>query len=243
MSSRQLRRAAERNVRKLARKQNSSDPSPVDSEPCLIQTPISDARLQANRANAQLSNGPASPEGKAISSQNNFRHGLTGAFKVLPSETQQKFDQLLAALCDEYQPSTPTEDILVSKMAEHHWLSRRAQNLQDLNIEEPNAFALYLRYQTTNDRAFLKCLNELAKLRAARLKAERGFESQKQAADSHAARVRLADARAEHLEIENELKTYMSAPLPGHAQIPVERVKEVVQHGFRQIAREMQAAS
>ncbi len=232
MTARQLRRAAERNARKEARKQERVTENPSVCEQALCEQAfspavITEARLAANRANAQLSTGPTSAEGKAISSQNNFRHGLTGTFKVLASENQEDFDQLLAALRDEHQPSTPTEDILVSKMAEQYWLSRRAQSLQDVNIEEPKAFALYLRYQTTNDRAFLKCLNELIKFRAARLKQERGFESQKQAAEANAARVRLANARAEQIEIENELKTYMSAPLPGHKQIPVERVTEV----------------
>ncbi len=221
MTTRQLRRAAERNARKEARKQERVTENASLCEQALCEQAFSpagmtEARLAANRANAQLSTGPTSVEGKAISSQNNFRHGLTGAFKVLATENQEDFDQLLAALRDEHQPSTPTEDILVSKMAEHYWLSRRAQSLQDLNIEESKAFALYLRYQTTNDRAFMKCLSELSKLR-----------SQKQQQELETARVRFANAKAEQLEIENELKTYMSAPLPGHKQIPVERVKEV----------------
>ncbi len=40
-------------------------------------------------------------------------------------------------------------------------------------------FSLYLRYQTTNDRAFHKSLDQLLKLKAERRKAEIGFERQK----------------------------------------------------------------
>ena len=32
--------------------------------------------------------------------------------------------------------------------------------------DQDRQFMLFLRYQTTNDRAFIKCLNELTKLRA-----------------------------------------------------------------------------
>ncbi|MBV8829662.1 MAG: hypothetical protein JO108_10600, partial [Acidobacteriaceae bacterium] len=39
--------------------------------------------------------------------------------------------------------------------------------------------ALYLRYQTTNDRAFHKSLDQLLKLRGKKRKAEIGFESQR----------------------------------------------------------------
>ncbi|MBV8867424.1 MAG: hypothetical protein JO210_18650, partial [Acidobacteriaceae bacterium] len=71
---------------------------------------------------------------------------------------------------------------------QHHWLVQRALGLQSLcfNIERPicdeeKQLALYLRYQTTHERAFHKCLRELATLRAGRKKAEAGFESQKRA--------------------------------------------------------------
>jgi hypothetical protein len=120
--------------------------------------------------------GPRTPEGKAKSSLNNLRHGLAGAFRVLDHESQSEFDDLAAALCDEHQPATATEAILVQRLAEHFWLSRRAQNLQDAAIigNSPANLGLFLRYQTTNDRAFHKCLAELARLR----KERRQFESQ-----------------------------------------------------------------
>jgi hypothetical protein len=72
-------------------------------------------------------------------------------------------------------------------MAQHLWLSKRAQTLQDATLsaeldmrDQERQFALFLRYQTTNDRAFHKCLATLLKLRAEKRRAEIGFESQKQ---------------------------------------------------------------
>ena len=142
--------------------------------------------LSPNRANAQLSSGPVTAEGKAVSCKNNFRHGFTGSFQVLTWENEAEFNTLHASLVTQHQPSLPFEIELVNKMAQHYWLARRAQLLQDLCFDSETAtlysgkeLALYLRYQTTHDRAFHKCSDELRKLRNEKRKAELGFESQK----------------------------------------------------------------
>ena len=151
-------------------------------------TNISDARLAANRANAQHSTGPITEIGRATSAQNHTIHGLArhnGTFKLLASEDPAGFEALKHSLAEEHLPTTETESILVSTMAESHWLSNRAQNLQATcfdettgQIADPKLFSLYLRYQTTHTRAFHKSLNDLVKLRAERRKAEHGFEAQ-----------------------------------------------------------------
>jgi hypothetical protein len=75
-------------------------------------------------------------------------------------------------------------------MAQHHWLRNRAELLQsncfadDGSIDEKR-LALYLRYQTTHERAFHKCLNDLLKIRAEKRRAETGFESQKRKQEKH----------------------------------------------------------
>ena len=45
--------------------------------------------------------------------------------------------------------------------------------------------ALFLRYQSTHERAFHTCLNDLLKLRAEKRKNEIGFESQKREQEEH----------------------------------------------------------
>ena len=177
------------------------------------------AQVNANRANAQQSTGPKTAEGKAISSRNNFQWGFCGRFAVLPSESQEEFDDLKAALRNEHEPATPTETLLVDKMAEHHWLSRRALRLQDAALAQGDEqrLPLFLRYQTTNDRAFHCCLNDLLKLRAEKRKQEIGFESQrrkndelalKQAAeqrkqDIHRWDILLAQAKVDNQVLQN----------------------------------------
>ena len=79
----------------------------------------SHAQYSANRANSLLSTGPRTPEGKAIASLNNLKHGLTGAFRVLEFESQSDFDAAHDALIAEHQPTTPTESQIVRRMAEH----------------------------------------------------------------------------------------------------------------------------
>jgi hypothetical protein len=46
-------------------------------------------------------------------------------------------------------------------------------------------FTLYLRYATTHERAFHKCLTDLLKLRSTKQKIEFGFESEKRRMDRH----------------------------------------------------------
>ena len=144
------------------------------------------SQISANQANAKHSTGPKTEEGKAIASLNNLRHGFNGSFSVMPWESQDEFHFLFIDLRVEYKPVTVTETVLVEKMAQAMWLSQRAVLLQQRcfnpNVPEcdnEKQLALYLRYQTTHDRNFHKCLNALLKLRAEKRKEEIGFESQK----------------------------------------------------------------
>jgi hypothetical protein len=163
------------------------------------------SQIAANKSNAQRSTGPKTPEGKAISSLNRFKHGCTGAFTVLPWESQDEFDMLVGSLRDEHKPCGVTEMILVDKMAQALWLSKRAQMLQHVTFnheipvcDDPRQLALYLRYQTTNERAFHKCLNDLLKLRAEKRRQEIGFESQRRKEADHVRR-EAAEERKQHM--------------------------------------------
>src|SRR5947207_3612668 len=182
----------------------------------------SPAQVAANQANAQRSTGPRTPQGKAISAMNNFRHGFNGAFTVLPWEQQDEFDLLLGALRDEHKPSSLTETVLVDRMAQSLWLSKRAVMLQHVTFnhnmptcDDEKQLALYIRYQTTNERAFHKCLSDLLKLRSEKRKQDIGFESQQRLQAEHIRReavenrrqerhrfdILLAEAKADHQEL------------------------------------------
>src|SRR5437762_4015733 len=91
----------------------------------------SPAQIAANQANAQQSTGPKTDAGKAIVAQNNFRHGFTGAFRVLDWENEEEYRAMQFALEKEHQPATRTEEMLVETMAHSYWLRKRALILQN----------------------------------------------------------------------------------------------------------------
>ncbi len=225
-------------------------------------------QIAANQANAQQSTGPKSEEGKSASSQNNFRHGLAGRFKVLPCESQIEFEHVICELRAEFRPGTATETLLVERMAQYHWLSRRALTLQDLCFKPEAAgqmqkeLSLFMRYQVTQDRAFHKCLNDLLKLRAEKRKAAIGFESQQQEEaaqarrhaaelrqqsaeirkqEMHETRVRAINAQSLEREIENEVRETIEAPLPGHMRIPFDTMKEVFKLAVNEVSLRLKA--
>jgi hypothetical protein len=145
-----------------------------------------EAQHAANKANSQFSTGPTTQEGKAISSQNRRKFGLTGRFTVLPWEDQEDFNLLVTRLRAEHQPTIAFETDLIEKMAQHFWLAQRAVLLQETCFdrelpicEQQKLMALYLRYQTTHERAFERCVKELRTLRNESRKQKIGFESQK----------------------------------------------------------------
>jgi hypothetical protein len=183
------------------------------------------AQVAANQQNAQSSTGPRTQQGKAISALNNFRHGFTGAFCILPWEEQDEYDLLYGGLLDDHRPSNTTEHVLVKNMAQSCWLHQRALTLQQMCFDHQRPMcdadcqkqlALYLRYQTTHDRAFNKALDQLQKLRAKKRKEQRdeaalsqraedsriGFESQERKRQEQARKQTEAQATAERRQAE-----------------------------------------
>ena len=154
-------------------------------------------QILANQENSKLSTGPTSEAGVLASSQNNFRHGLAPrhheVFTFLQDEDPNKFGELVGKLMKEHAPQGETQKILVRRMAESEWLRARAVRLQtDCFTEYDNLnekrLSLFIRYETTHERAFYRALKELQTLRKEKRNTEIGFESQKlkQAAETRA---------------------------------------------------------
>jgi len=104
--------------------------------------------------------GPKTKAGKATSSKNSLKHGLASGTLLLPDEDPAEFAALLSSLQTAHAPADATEELLVADMAKFHWLSDRAIRLQTVAFEENDMhkLSLFLRYQTTNHRAFHKSL-------------------------------------------------------------------------------------
>jgi hypothetical protein len=81
-------------------------------------TPISEKRLAANRANAQKSTGPRTPEGRAKSSQNAVKHGFRGAsFTVVRLEDLDEVENFKADAVHCYRPVNAQELAAVERIA------------------------------------------------------------------------------------------------------------------------------
>jgi len=109
---------------------------------------------------------------------------------MLPHESSEAYSLLRITLLDEHRPESETERLLVDRMAQHHWLRSRAQAFEsgcfgDDGTLDDKRLALFMRYRTSHERAFSKCLAELLKLRAEKRKSEIGFESQKRVKEEH----------------------------------------------------------
>jgi hypothetical protein len=153
MSSRTIRRAAERHQAKLAAKANqtqliqvaaskvmtaSAGGGPIDNTLAFLEPiedlesppPISDARLKANRANSQLSTGPTSVEGKAKSSLNAVKTGLTGRTVLLPADDAEIYRQHVNRIFSDLTPATDRERAIAQTIADTEWRLLRIAPLE-----------------------------------------------------------------------------------------------------------------
>jgi len=88
-------------------------------------------QILANRANAQKSTGPRSPQGKGISSQNALSHGLASKKSiVLNGESRDRFDRLCRSFFEVFQPSNDVTALLVEEMAVAKWRTRRLWTIE-----------------------------------------------------------------------------------------------------------------
>jgi hypothetical protein len=92
---------------------------------------ISSEQLAANRANAQHSTGPASEEGKAASSRNALKHGLTGNTVLLPVEDKTEFQRFCAEIIACLEPETPVEREFAQIVANSQWRLKRIKSIED----------------------------------------------------------------------------------------------------------------
>jgi hypothetical protein len=137
----------------------------------------SETRQTANTANARLSTGPRTVEGKARSAQNARTHGLTAAQLVIAAEDREEFDEFHAQLETDVRPQGALQQILFDQLVASAWNLRR---IRQMEAELTASAATYLdildnpdltakldrlaRHQTRNERTFHRSLRELKSL-------------------------------------------------------------------------------
>src|SRR6266542_4038689 len=95
----------------------------------------SPAKAAANLANAQLSTGPKTDAGKARSSRNALKHGLTSKDLIVREDEQDEFNELQSSLRQELAPQGALEMLTFNQLVRAAWNMQRAQRLEtDLQI-------------------------------------------------------------------------------------------------------------
>src|SRR5215469_11307107 len=86
---------------------------------------MTEKQKQTSRLNSQKSTGPRTGAGKARSSMNALKSGIDARTVVLPTESQEEYNQLVAVWHDEHKPVTAAARALVDRLVANEWLNRR----------------------------------------------------------------------------------------------------------------------
>lgn len=146
MSNRSERREADRASHKAASQARRQQPEPAltpvavmpEVVPQAVPEPlkaieysqISDAQWVANRANARRSAGATTEAGKAKSSMNALKHGLTGKTVLLPTDDADEYNRILNAYVDSYKPAAEEELRLIQSLVDSAWRLQRCRILE-----------------------------------------------------------------------------------------------------------------
>ena len=133
---------------------------------------VSPAKVAANQANAQLSTGPKTDEGKARSAHNALKHGLSSAEVFVTPEEKDLFHQFRQDYVAELQPAGPLEHELAAAVIHAAWNLRRIRTLEaalDI-LEDHNEPTLdrLARYARRYESTLLRCTRELRALQSNR---------------------------------------------------------------------------
>ena len=87
-------------------------------------------QIEANRRNSQLSTGPRSPEGKAVSRFNALKTGINAKAQVIPGEDPAELESLAAEYHLQFQPAAALERFLVDALVSADWQLRRLRRVE-----------------------------------------------------------------------------------------------------------------
>jgi hypothetical protein len=153
--------------------QNKSDGSETNQS----KPSISEARLRANRQNAQKSTGPKTARGKGHSRRNALKHGLLSK-KLLFSDNGQpiheELHQLWESLHEKYGDGDVRTNLLVDGIVIEHWRQSQALVVElscfqsvpsaEWHFSPQGSLSNVQRYRTASEHALLKRLELLEEL-------------------------------------------------------------------------------
>ncbi len=98
--------------------------------------PLSEAQLNANRLNAQKSTGAKTAAGHAASSMNALTHGFCSLKALLPDDSREAYDQLIASYVERHNPQTDEERELVHLISNNFWRLLKVPAEEQAAIED-----------------------------------------------------------------------------------------------------------
>jgi hypothetical protein len=127
---------------------------------------VSERRIEANRKNAQRSTGPRTQEGRARSSINALRHGITGQVSIMTVEDRGAHDKFVQELIERFQPEGSVELQFASLIAEDFWRLQRIRAVENdmlalgnfseaaaIDVDHPEIHASLTRARTFLDQS------------------------------------------------------------------------------------------
>src|SRR5438270_12722985 len=91
------------------------------NEAASLSEPKNQNRIAANQRNAQLSTGPTSETGKAKSSLNAVKTGLTGRTVLLPGDDAEAYQTHIDSFFHRWDPVGDGERNLAQSLADTEW--------------------------------------------------------------------------------------------------------------------------
>jgi hypothetical protein len=136
-------------------------------------------KAAANAANAKLSTGPRTDEGKATSSRNSLKHGLTSRQVVAEPGREPEFNEFLAAMQNEFRPEGIAETNAFNRLVHAEWNLRRLREMESammregildplLDESETALLDRIYRYYPMFERLYARALAELRTLQTNR---------------------------------------------------------------------------
>jgi hypothetical protein len=134
-------------------------------------------QIEANRRNARKSTGPRTPGGRAASSKNALRHGLTSKDIVGYGESAKEFMEFYREQYEALNPTDAIAEAFVERIVICQWRLRRLYRaeatLMDWGGDAATAFLDYVailtalsRYETSLDRALQRARHDLERHQA-----------------------------------------------------------------------------
>jgi hypothetical protein len=98
-----------------------------------------EAKIIANRRNAQKSTGPRTRAGKAVASKNSVKYGLLANQTVISSENHSDFCKERYRILSDLAPESPMESMLAERVVILSWRLKRIDCIQNQTIDALNA--------------------------------------------------------------------------------------------------------